>query len=38
MNELLKIGLGVWGVLFLTGLGMKAFDWLIGWSRPRQPK
>lgn len=28
---------GVWAVLFLTGMGMRAFDWLIGWSRPKHP-
>lgn len=37
LNEWCLVVAGVWAVLVLTGFGMKAFDWLIGWTRRRRP-
>lgn len=40
MNQVLKewllFGLGIWAILFVTGLGMKAADEFFSWIRGRR--
>jgi len=36
MNDLVKLALGIWAVLFLTGVGMRAVDVLLRWWRGKK--
>lgn len=36
VKEWAFLALGVWAVLFVSGLGMKAFDWVCNWTKKKK--
>jgi len=33
MNDWIKLAIGIWTVLFLTGLGMKSAQAVLDWAK-----